>query len=90
VAQIRADNIHNRLVATEWGGGFAANWAAAHPNQNYISTFDNAVGADRPLWAGLTWFVGPFDGRFPAASLLNATGTALTPLGEQYVSAFAH
>jgi hypothetical protein len=84
---IRADQIGNPLIATEWGAKAAAAWSVAHPGGDYMNMFQNEVFAQDGKWAGATWYEMLFDNRSPNASLFDINGN-LTPRGSQYIHDF--
>lgn len=88
VADIRADGINNQLIATEWGDGAAYAWTIAHPNHDYITTFDQQVQTGAGDWAGLIWFDLLTGTKFSNSGLIDPTGDQLTVLGKEYVSDF--
>ena len=90
IAYVRAHGISNKLVATEWGGPAANKWLRQVPGGNYPREFDNRIIALDPSWAGLMWFEALSDANIPNMGLLNSNGTALTPLGRDYVDEFVH
>jgi hypothetical protein len=90
IAYIRAHGIANRLVATEWGGPAANRWISLVPGGNYPQEFNNRIILPDPSWAGLMWFEALHDSNIPNMGLFDPGGTALTPLGQDYVAQFTH
>ena len=88
IRNIRADQITNPLIATEWGAKAAYLWSQAHPRSDYMKTFRTRVLAQDPAWAGFIWFEMLFDKAAPNAGLFDSTG-ALTYFGTRYVKEFA-
>jgi hypothetical protein len=87
VVQIRAHQITNAFIATEWGARAAYLWSLSHPNGNYMRVFRSRMLAADPNWAGFVWFEMLYDSSAPRAGLFDANG-ALTGPGEQYVNTF--
>jgi hypothetical protein len=88
ISGIRADGITNLLVATEWGGAAAAQWAPLNPKRNYIALFNTNVMAGDANWAGTAWFLMPYDSGFQGMSLIAQNGTGLTVFGSEYAAAY--
>jgi len=88
IAAIRADNITNPLIATEWGGPAAAKFQIANPARDYVTTFKNKVIDTDKNWAALSWFPWKSDNKNNASGLLDQTGTELTTLGTEYIAVF--
>ncbi len=90
VAAIRADGITNPLFGSEWGGSAATRWVGIHPGGNYMTTFDAAVTAHDPAWAGLLWYELPAGNAVKSPGLFDRSGLNLTTFGSQYVAAYKH
>jgi hypothetical protein len=87
VRNIRADQITNPLIATEWGAKAAYLWSTAHPRSNYMKVFNDRVVSQDPAVAGFIWFEMLYDKAALHAGLFDEAGN-LTAFGGQYISAF--
>ena len=90
IAYIRKHGLANRLVATEWGGPAAIKWTGLVAGGNYPQEFHNRVIAPDSSWAALMWFEALYDTVIPNMGLIDASGAALTPIGQQYQAEFVH
>lgn len=88
ISKIRADQITNPLIATEWGAGAAYKWSLANPGGNYIAALDGRVLSAHSPWAGSMWFELLYEKNFPHSSLFDVTGSVPTVFGSQYIAAF--
>jgi hypothetical protein len=87
IANMRADQITNPLIATEWGAKAAYTWLAKNPGGDYMNMFQTQILAQDGKWAGATWYEMLYDARSPNASLFDFNGN-LTLLGSHYISDF--
>jgi hypothetical protein len=88
IAYIRNHGVNNKLIATEWGGPAAAKWSLQVPGGSYPQEFQNRILATDSGWAALMWFEAMHDTNIPNVGLFDASGTSLTPMGQQYVAVF--
>jgi len=90
ITKIRADQITNPLIASEWGAGAAYKWSLDNPGSDYVSTFDALVLSRNGPWAGSMWFELLYEKKFPHTTLFDKTGQNLTIFGTQYIGAVRH
>jgi hypothetical protein len=88
IANIREHGIANKLAATEWGGPAANKWMRQVPGGDYPHEFNSRIIAPDPSWGGLMWFETLNDANFANMGLFKPSGTALTPVGQDYVTEF--